>query len=290
MINNLQNVVAFPKDRFMRVVFILFILFVVFLFLYSFTQIDLSLTLSRSPLWIPVQDFFKAIGYFKRPLSTQLYLAIFFGLSLLYVFLLYGAHEKKITNKQAFFLIGVTVMILLFSYNAFSYDLFNYIFDAKVITYYHENPYLKRALDYPHDPLLSFMHWTHRTYPYGPGWLLLTVPLSFAGLQYFLPTFFLYKIVIALSFLGCVYYLYKISHFLDEKHALFPVIFFACNPFVLIESLVSSHNDIVMMFFALFSLWFLVQSKYKNSVFALLLSISSKFATALLLPGFLVLM
>ena len=72
----------------------------------------------------------------------------------------------------------------------------------KYLTFIHQNPYFHKASDFPNDPMLNFMRWTHRLYPYGPSWLILTVPLSFIGLNFFLPTFFLFKIMIGFIFFG----------------------------------------------------------------------------------------
>jgi Gpi18-like mannosyltransferase len=180
-------------------------------------------------------------------------------------------------------IIALTV-ILAFSYNAFSYDIFNYIFDAKIFTNYHQNPYLFKALDFPNDPMLAFMHWTQRTYPYGPTWLLVSVPLSFLGLQYFLPTFFLFKLLAALCFIGTAYMIGKIMQTIAPKEELFSLVFFALNPLVIVEALISGHNDIVMMFLAMVSLYFLIKRKYVLSFLFFFFSIGIKYATGFLLP------
>jgi hypothetical protein len=181
----------------------------------------------------------------------------------------------------------VLAVILFLSYNAFSYDLFNYIFDAKIITHYHQNPYFHKALDYSGDPMLSFMHWTHRTYPYGPSWLILTVPLSFIGLGYFLLTFYLFKLLAAFSFIGSAYLIGKIAKKI-KIDPLFAVAAFALNPLVIIESLVSSHNDIEMMFLALLAIYLFLEKKYIGSGIGLLFSIGLKFATVFIIPGLIV--
>src|SRR4030042_3801668 len=165
---------------------------IVALFLYSFTQVDLNLTLSRWSIWQVIEKSFQHIGYFNRPLSTVFFIMIIVLLFIFYGLFLFLSYRNKISVREMWYLVILTAVILSFSYNAFSYDLFNYIFDAKIVTYYHQNPYLYKALDFPGDPMLTFMHWTHRTYPYGPSWLLLTVPLSFLGFNFFLPTFFLF--------------------------------------------------------------------------------------------------
>jgi hypothetical protein len=257
------------------------------LFLYSFTQIDLGLALTRFPFLYGIQRGFQYIGYFNRPLSTTIYIVLLLLLFVLYGAFLWLAHKEKISRKQAWKLFFVTAGILVFSYNAFSYDLFNYIFDAKIVTYYHQNPYEHKALDYPQDPMLSFMHWTHRVYPYGPVWLGMTIPLSFLGMHYFLPTFFLFKVLITGCYLGTIYFIGRVRDTVVPHDSVFAMIFFGLNPLVIIESLVSAHVDIVMMFIAMASVYLLVKKRYFISILLLLLSIGVKFATVFLLPVFL---
>lgn len=257
------------------------------LFLDSFTQVDLNLTFSRASWFQAIEKGFQYIGYFNRPLSTYIYIALLILLFSFYIVLLRKAIKNTISKKQFWTVLIIVTVILTFSYNAFSYDIFNYIFDAKILTHYHQNPYMHSALDFPHDKMLNFMRWTHRVYPYGPFWLVLTVPLSFIGLQIFLPTFFLFKFLMAGSFLGSVYYIQKISTKLFPKNALSNTIFFACNPLVLIESLVSGHLDIVMIFFCLYAIWVFINKKYIWSFGLFVFSAGIKFATGLLLPVFL---
>jgi hypothetical protein len=270
----------------LRVVFFIYLLVFLGLFLYSFTQIDLGLVISHFKFFYAIEKAFQYIGYFNRPLSTSLYILIILLLSSLYIFLLSLTSKNKVEKRFVWKIIFAAVIFLTFSYNAFSYDLFNYIFDAKIITHYHTNPYLHKALDYPGDPMLGFMHWTQRIYPYGPIWLVLTVPLSFIGLQFFLPTFFLFKMLASASFIGSLYYMGKIFQKIKPEREIFGLVFFGLSPLILIESLVSAHIDITMMFFSLMAVYFLLQKKYVTSYVSLALSIGIKFLTGVMLPFF----
>jgi hypothetical protein len=259
------------------------------LFLYSYTQVDLSLTLSRISIYQTVEKGFQYVGWFDRPLSTYLYIGVFTFLFILYFWTIKLVSKKEVSRKIVWTVIFFVTGILFVSYNAFSYDLFNYIFDAKIVTFYHQNPYLHKALDYPTDPMLSFMRWTHRLYPYGPGWLLLTVPLSFIGSNIFIVTFYLFKLLMAGFFLLTVYSIEKIGKILKLSNVLLPVVAFALNPFVLSESLVSAHNDIVMMGLAMFGAYQLLDAKFFKGTILYIFSIGIKFATALILLVFFVL-
>lgn len=270
----------------MRVLLPGFIFIFILLLLYSYTQIDLSLFLSRYEPVLSFQQFFQHIGYFQRPLSTYFYLGLLGLLFILYFSVLNLACKGKVYLKDLWKIAIAGGIILTFSYNAFSYDLFNYIFDAKIVAYYQQNPYEHKALDYSDDPMLNFMHWTHRTYPYGPVWLVLTVPLSFLGMNFFLPTALLFKALASAAYLGTTYYLEKILSKTDPKNLVFGLVFFALNPLVIIEALISAHLDIVMIFFAVFALYYLLKEKRLTALFLLLLSAGVKFATGFLFPIF----
>lgn len=256
------------------------------LFFYSYTQVDLNLTLSAFSIWQVIQTSFQHVGWFNRPLSTTLYVVLLLLLASGYLLLLNAVRRNAITVKQFWQLLLPISLILLFSYNAFSYDLFNYMFDARIVTLHNENPYVHKALDYPNDPWINFMRWTHRTYPYGPVWLAFTIPFSYLGLQFFLPTLFLFKALMVGSFLGTVYFIGKIFEKIAPSEKLFGMAFFAFNPLVIIESLVSAHHDIVMMFLVILAIYFLLDKKYIRAFLLLILSIGIKFATVLLLPVF----
>jgi hypothetical protein len=259
-----------------------FIFLVLVLFLYSFTQVDLSLTLSRASIFQTIEKNFQQIGWFNRPVSTIFFLIILIAMFLYYFSFLRLAIKREIKANTIWKVIILSGLILGFSYIALSYDLFNYIFDAKIITHYHQNPYLHKALDYPTDPMLSFMRWTHRTYPYGPFWLALTVPLSYFGHQIFLLTFFLFKFLAVGFYLGSSYLIYKINKKINPGAEVFNTIFFALSPLVIIECLVSSHNDIAMVFFALLAVYFYVASSKITGIILMGLSAAIKIPTVLL--------
>ena len=268
----------------LRATFFFFILGIIALFLYSFTQVDLSLTLSRASIFQLVEKQLQYLGFYQRPVSAIIFISISTILFICYLFLLYFAKKGILKIKQISVLIIITLILLTFSYNAFSYDLFNYIFDAKIVTAYSQNPYFHKAADFAGDPMLSFMRWTHRVYPYGPSWLALTVPLSFLGFGLFLPTFFLFKFLMGLSFLGSAYLIYKISDMLFPKDKIFNLVFWAFNPLVLIECLVSAHNDVPMIFFMLLSIYLYLKRKTVLSIFSYIFSVGVKYSSGVLLP------
>ena len=270
-----------------RLFVICYLLFVISLTIYSYSQVDLNLTLNQNPLYLSFQKHLTFLGYFNRPLSALIYLCLIVLFFIFYFLFVLLVEKGKIGEREIWTLVLFTAICLWFSYNAFSYDLFNYIFDAKIVTFYHKNPYKFKALDFPSDPMLRFMHWTHRTYPYGPVWLLVTIPLSFLGRQKFLPTMFLFKGLAVSSYLFSCWCIFKILEKVACEEKLKGLVIFAFNPLVIIESLVSAHNDIFMMVLVLFAFYFFLEKKIIFSWLFFFLSGGVKFATFLLLPVFL---
>jgi hypothetical protein len=227
------------------------------------------------------------IGYFNRPLSTAIFLLLIFILYTLYFILLLLVKEKKIDERKIWLLIGLTIGVLIFSYPAFSHDIFNYMFWARIATYYNLSPYQFKPLDFPDDSWIRFMHWTHVTYNHGPVFLLLSLIPSFLGFNKFLLILVNFKLLFSLSFLGSAYLIRKIIEKIKPENKVFALTFFAFNPLIIIESLVSAHNDILMLFFALISFYLLMIRKNLLSVLTLLVSVGVKFLTVSFLPLYL---
>ena len=234
---------------------------------YSYALIDPNITLVNASWWRAFQDTFLQIGYYQRELSWYLYLII---VILLFLFhFIFITRSKKITSP--FTLAVLVSLIILVSYPFLSHDFFNYIFDAKIFTYYHQNPYLKTPLDFPQDDWLRFMHWVHRSYPYGPTFLPITFIPSFFAFGKFILNFLFFKMLFIASYLIGVYYLQK----LDKRSALI----FATNPFVVLEGLVNAHNDLIGVSLALAGFYYLSQKREFPGRILLLISGGIKYVT-----------
>ncbi len=101
-------------------------------------------------------------------------------------------------------------------------------------------------------------------------------------MQFFLLTFFIFKIGIALCYVGAAYFVEKILKKMSPKDASVGLVLFALNPLVIIESLVSAHNDILMIFLALGSIYYFMMHKYVRAFLLFILSIGVKYATGFL--------
>src|SRR3989344_903389 len=215
--------------------------------IYSFSQVDLNLTLSSNPVYQSFQKILTNLGYFNRDFSTAIYIGLVLLLTTSYYLLTTAAKNGKLSQRQIWILIGLAVLVLLPSYPAFSHDIFNYLFDARIVTKYGLSPWQYKALDFPADTWIRFMRWTHRASVYPPVWIGISLIPSWLGMGKFILTLGLFKAIVAAAYLGCCKLIYKL-----KPQAL---VLFALNPLVIIEALVNGHMELVMIFFGLLAIY-----------------------------------
>ncbi len=255
--------------------------------LYSYTQIDLGLTLSQSSVVGAIQRQFQSIGFFNRPLSASLYIGILLPLFVLYGSMIRLAYQGKVSRKQFWSIVILIWGVSLAAFPAFSYDFFNYLFTAKTVLIYHKNPYEVIPLQFTGvDPWLSFMHWTHLPSAYTPLWIVSTLVPYLFGFGKLLLLIVNFKLYIGLFYLLTIL---GIERALQGKNASLVragTVIFSLNPLVLVECLISPHNDIVMMAIAVWSLVLYRNSQKWASWFVLSVSIAMKLMTIFLIPAF----
>ncbi len=263
-----------------------FFLFVIFA-LFSFVVADPNLILLKYDWFVNFQTYL-----WKNVLPLQSFRTVFFFVLVVLIFanyllILKNFEKLNLNSRKNFwqFLIIISLPLIL-SYNGLSHDLFNYIFNAKMVVEYGTNPHIKTALDFANDPLLRFMNNTHTPAPYGYGWTALSLAPYVAGFGKFLSTFFVFKLFAFLSLLLTL----LISEKFFKKENYQKLALFFLNPLVLIEILSSAHNDLWMLAPALLAVYLASEFK-KNKLLRIILivllmvfSISIKFATVVLLP------
>lgn len=248
-------------------------LFLLFITFFSYFYIDKNL--------IYFQKIYSGIVTQNRLVTSIIFSLILIIFFTFYLYFLRLAKSNKINIRSIKYLIGLNTLFLLLSYPAMlSYDVFNYVATAKVFFFYGENPYIIMPINFIGDPLLLFTHAANKVALYGPSWIMLSgVPylLSFDNFILFL---FNLKVLAVLGYIGVNIIIWKTTR------SILSLGLFALNPLVIIETLISGHNDIIMMFFALFSFFLLTKKKILLSIFFLVISILIKYATIFLLPVF----
>ena len=251
-----------------------YLFFLIIFTFFSYLFIDPNLTY----LHFLYTDFY----FSNRLLFTITYILFIIIFYVFYFYILTLSKKGIISLLQLKKLLKFSSIGLIFSYPAMlSFDIFNYIITAKTIFFYRENPYIVMPIEFLNEPFLSFTRAANKIALYGFSWIILSGVPYVLGFHNFLLILFNFKIFIILFYILTLVVFYKISK------NIYSFTLFALNPLVLIETLVSSHNDIVMMFFALSSFYLLKKNKLFFAFLSLLISIFIKYATLFLLPWFL---
>lgn len=247
--------------------------------IFSYSLTAPNLTLNSWPPYLSFQNWMWATFFNNRPLLTITYLAIIIGLFMSYFLIIKKWPQKK---KVPWWLPLLISAPLLISNNALSYDVFNYIFNAKMVSVYQVNPHLSVALDFANDNWTRFMHNTHTPAPYFYGWTGISLIPYFMGGGKFITTWLSFRLFSWLSLGWLSYNLTKNSR---QNMWLLTLLL---NPLLLIEVISNSHNDLWMMVPALISMLMIAKNKNKMNIFysllLLLFSASMKLATLALLP------
>ncbi|MFZ5437884.1 MAG: hypothetical protein ACOZAK_02425 [Patescibacteria group bacterium] len=272
-----------------------FCLFIVSFFysVFSYSLTDPNLIISswqpywHFQLWM-WQTFFK-----NTQLLTISYLGLVLSFFIIYlVGLKFFGHQKQPITKKIIIKFLIAFSPLLFSYNALSHDVFNYIFNAKMVTLFKANPHIKTALDFYYDDWTRFMHNTHTPAPYGYGWTIFSVIPYLAGFHKFLSSWFIFKLLAWVSYYLLFLTLTKFSEKLtNKKLTLQQTWLIFANPLLVIEILSNLHNDLWMLVPAIAALNMVIDKPKKylvpKAIISLLLlafSISTKLATITLIP------
>lgn len=265
----------------MKYLIIVYFLTIAFLGWFSYGFLDPNLSLWSNPRFTYFQAPLSYLVYHNRPIASTVFFSIVFLLFFCYILFFRFGEKFFVSWKRLLFLLIASGAILVFSYPALTHDLFNYITTAKVAFTLHENPYIVMPVEIPNEPYLAFTRAANKVALYGPAWILITVIPHFFGGGNIWRTIISFKVLNAFVYICFSYLIYKITKNIRN------VIFFAFNPLILIEVLVSGHNDIYMMILALGGLSIWQKKRLPQKAAGLVLFIFSwlvKGSTIVLLP------
>lgn len=283
------------KDKTKSINFLLVLVFIFSLiytlFSYSLTDPNLIIT-SWKPYWNFQSWMWQTFFHNSQLLTTTFVALISTFFAIYFIGLKKLKNVKERVDKGFIFKLLLAFSPLFFSYNALSHDVFNYMFNAKMVTLFKADPHMKTALDFFYDDWTRFMHNTHTPAPYGYGWTIFSVFPYLLGMHKFLPTWFIFKALAWLSYFLLFLSLKNISKKLTKKELDFKTTWLVfANPLLVIEVLSNLHNDLWMLVPAIVSLSIIIKKPTRNlipkAIISLLLmafSISTKIATIVLVP------
>jgi hypothetical protein len=214
--------------------------------------------------------------------------AVFLGLALVYVLIHRYADRFPFWWIISVYL--VVSLLLLLTPVLFSSDIYVYAMRGRILSVYHQNPYLVPAANFPEDPFLGWTNpaWRALTQVYGPLWALFSALLTWIGGARLFGTILLFKLS---GFVGNtlgLWLVYRLAGGRDAKTRREIVALYALNPLILMEFVNNGHNDVWMVVFGLLALYLYRAKKDLWIVPALILAGLIKYVFWLLIPLFLV--
>jgi len=244
------------------------------IFTYGF--VDNGLMQYASPSFIKLITHMRSFVLNNRHIAALVYITFISLLYLLYITTLRIVESNRITKALVF--LCAWCLLLVISYPAFSYDIFNYILTSKIAFHYQENPYIVMPVEIPNEPALAYTRATNKVAPYGPIWIVATYIPYVLGQQNIWLTIFAYKLSNWFLFILYSFIIFRYTQSVSRTA------FFALNPLVLVEVLVSGHNDFFMMVLAMVGMLLYPARSIAKNITGMVLLIASVFVKGATLP------
>ena len=255
----------------------------------AYLHLTLSYPLHTFVAKYPLTDFGRANGWSQPTLLD--FIVTILGAFILYL-LAWLIVRKHPRDRRLFWLViafaALFAITLLAMYPITATDIFEYVFHSRIVTLYGQNPLTTPPIAFKGDPFLKTVNWAVQPSPYGPLWVILTVPGSLLAANDLTLNLLLMKILPIVFYLGCVLAIAAILRHKDASQKIAGTLMFAWNPLILFEASGNGHNGIIMMFFALMAIYFLMRGKWLWVIPALVASVLVKYVTAILLLPFLI--
>jgi Glycosyltransferase family 87 len=143
--------------------------------------------------------------------------------------------------------IGYSVAILLLPL-LLSRDVFSYTYYGRIVTQYHQNPYVITPADYPTSDVAKYLWpgWRDTPSVYGPVFVWLAAAIT--GMIHSLPeTIFAFRAVAVGATLGSVWFVYRLMQHVVPSKTAYAVAFIGLNPVVLFHTAGGGHVDALVM-------------------------------------------
>jgi len=192
--------------------------------------------------------------------------------------------KNEIDKKKLKLFFLIFSFLLIFIWPITSHDAFSYIYQSRIISHHQANPYEHSYSEFKYnDKLYNILEnkWSSRYSPYGPLFLNIGSGITKIANNNLIISLLLFKLVFWLFFIGSAGLVYKITKSLSSFYL------FAFNPYLLFEFLINGHNDIIIIFFLLLSLYYLFKTSWKTqflSITFLFLAFITKSYAIIFLP------
>lgn len=208
-----------------------------------------------------------------------------FGIYLLALWLV-GRVSRRSALSTVLALTGLVQAVLLPLPGVFTTDLFSYALYGEIAGRFGGSPYVQTPNDFPTHPLYLLINplWRDAPSVYGPVWIALSSVVGATLGGHLLAQTLAYRLIAdACHWLNLGLLWWALRRFRPGAE-LRGLTLYAWNPLVLFEFAANGHNDGAMLVFLLLALGLLVRGRTLGSWAALVLSIATKYTTALIFP------
>lgn len=181
------------------------------------------------------------------------------------------------------FAVVFNATLLIYFPPILSGDVFHYAIQGRLYSLHGMNPYAISANTMIDDPFWSLTLWREGTTQYGPVWIQLSALCASLGGDSVLLTVYVFKLLAAIANFGGALLVLLFVRRVIGGDGVVPLMFFAWNPILLLESSGAAHNDAVMMALALLGVVMFGLNRPYLGVTALVMSAMVKYVTLLLL-------
>jgi len=201
----------------------------------------------------------------------------------LYLFLTLR-NKVNLKQKSIIVLAAAIIFLLFITPPLLSVDIYAYVIYAKSMATSNINIYSNSLSDLASNPWIKEINVWWNTLPaaYGPLFYFIIMPIGLAG--NILTASYLYKIVNIIFYIFTLFLLKKLINLLSLDSKIFYL--FLLNPSLLIHVFLDGHNDILIIFLLLLSIYFLIKNKNEYAVISNSLSILIKYIPVIFLPVF----
>lgn len=234
--------------------------------------------------------------------QTIIYIAALAIITILYVVIIKKRKELFSNIKQILKYVLLVSAVFLVIIPFTSSDVFYYLGIGRLDGGYNQNPYYTSIDDFVNENIQAQNEetlnklsndtaiqkgisnvWSDTTVVYGALWTLICKIIGIFSFGNVALGLLIFKLLNIAAHLICCYLLYKIT-----KKKIFPILY-GLNPFILLEAIANVHNDIFIVLFVLFAIYFLKEKKnILISVIFLALATAIKYVAVLLLPFFII--
>lgn len=231
----------------------------------------------------------------QRPVQTigsaSAYVAVHSCIVLSFVLYVLSFKQKfyeKLSLKAFGLFFSLLVFATLFIRPIGSSDVYGYIYNARIFSVHHHNPYMISYSHFPQDQFFVATKnmWSTMSYTYGPVFLLVSAFLTQLSQSSFVGTLLAFKFFFIFLHGATAFFIYR---FFKSKRALF---LYSFNPFLLYEFGINVHNEVLLIFLLVagMSIFFKANNlKYRIYGMAVIfLSVFVKYYTILIVPFFVI--